>query len=160
MFLTPGARARTRSRLRNAAFTQFVYTATASQTVFSGLDSFNHTLSYSTGSVIVTLNGDVLSPADYTATNGTSITLADVTSVGDTVSIVAFSAISAQPQTSAIQYSYTATAGQTVFSGADDNGHALAMGPAVLVALNGRILNPGPDFSTTATSVTLARPCT
>jgi hypothetical protein len=62
-----------------------VYTATASQTVFSS--------TYDVGFVDVYLNGiKLVSGTDYTATNGTSITLAAGATAGDTVDIVAYGA--------------------------------------------------------------------
>ena len=59
------------------------YTATAGQTVFS--------VTYDVGFVDVYLNGvKLLSGTDFTASNGTSITLASGAAVGDIVDIVAF----------------------------------------------------------------------
>ena len=56
------------------------------------------------------------------------------------------------------RYIYTASGGQTLFSGADDNGKTLAYqdGAYVDVYLNGVMLVPSTDFTaTTKTSVTL-----
>ena len=48
-----------------------------SNTVFSGVDNKGNTLAYSSGKLLVFKNGALLrSGTDYTATNGTSITLA------------------------------------------------------------------------------------
>jgi len=59
------------------------YTATAGQTVFAA--------TYDTGYIDVFLNGvKLLSGTDFTATNGTSITLASGASVNDVVDIVAY----------------------------------------------------------------------
>ena len=59
------------------------YTATAGQTVFAA--------TYDTGYIDVYLNGvKLLSGTDFTATNGTSITLASGASVNDVVDIVAY----------------------------------------------------------------------
>ena len=54
-------------------------------------------------------------------------------------------------------YVYTATAAQTVFSGADDNSQTLSYTTGALkVFLNGALLTPVSDYSaTTGTSVTL-----
>ena len=59
------------------AFVQtFEYTATASQTTFSGVDDNGNTLAYTPVAVRVYLNGALLSPTgDYTASNGTSVVL-------------------------------------------------------------------------------------
>ena len=59
-------------------------------------------------------------------------------------------------QQSLISYEYTATAGQTVFSGADNNSLALAFTAGLIqVFLNGVLLNPGDDYSTGVNTVTL-----
>jgi hypothetical protein len=73
-----------------AFVTTYVYTATASQTVFSGADDNSQTLSYTTGAVKVFLNGALLTPTlDYSAPNGTSVTLASGASLDDVLVIVA-----------------------------------------------------------------------
>lgn len=67
------------------------YTATASQTTFSGTDDNAATLSYTAQNIIVALNGIVLEDGtDYTATNGTSIVLSSGAAAGDELNIVAF----------------------------------------------------------------------
>ena len=58
------------------SFIVYEYTATASQTTFSGADDNAATLAYTAGNIQVMLNGVVLDPSDYTATNGTSVVLA------------------------------------------------------------------------------------
>ena len=62
------------------AFTETSFTATASQTVFN--------VTYSTGSIEVYQNGVRLILADFTASNGTSITLATPATAGDLVTFV------------------------------------------------------------------------
>lgn len=67
-----------------ATFTETNITATAGQTVFNA--------TYSVGSVEVYMNGvKMTSGVDFTATNGTSITLASGAAVGDEVSVLAYS---------------------------------------------------------------------
>jgi len=74
-----------------ATMRTYKYTATASQTTFSGSDDSGSTLSYSINNLIVTLNGLVLEDgSDYTATNGTSIVLTVAASVNDELNIIAF----------------------------------------------------------------------
>ena len=58
------------------------YTATAGQTVFAA--------AYDTGYIDVYLNGIKLAPADFTATNGTSVTLTSGAAVNDIVDLVAY----------------------------------------------------------------------
>jgi len=57
------------------AVTFYDYTATASQTTFSGLDDNSNTLTYVAGQILVILSGAVLDNSEYTATNGTSVVL-------------------------------------------------------------------------------------
>ena len=62
---------------------RYRFVATANQTVFSGTDADGGTLSYTADQVQVFLNGILLTPAtDYTASNGTSITLTDPAPAG------------------------------------------------------------------------------
>jgi hypothetical protein len=65
-----------------AAYTRTSFTATAGQTVF--------TVSYTVGVIEVYVNGVLLNGSDYTATNGTSVTLASACSAGDIVEVLAF----------------------------------------------------------------------
>ena len=70
---------------------QYVYNATAGQTSFSGADSNGLTLSYTVGAEQVYVNGVLqVRTSDYTATNGTSVTLTTATIASDVVTIVAF----------------------------------------------------------------------
>ena len=56
-----------------------------------------------------------------------------------------------------VTYEFTATASQTVFTGNDDNGVSLAFtGNLLQVFLNGVLLAPGDDFTTSTNTVTLA----
>jgi len=75
----------------SAAAITYSYTATASQTTFSGLDNNSLTLSYTVGAEQVYLNGVLLVRAtDYTATTGTSVVLASGAVVSDTLLVVAY----------------------------------------------------------------------
>ena len=57
----------------NGTADRFEYTATASQTTFSGADSNGNTLAYDAGYIDVYLNGVKLANADYTASSGNSV---------------------------------------------------------------------------------------
>ena len=71
---------------------RFIYTATASQTTFSGADDNSKTLKYADSDYIdVFLNGVCLVPGtDYTASTKTSIVLTQAASLSDTLEVVAY----------------------------------------------------------------------
>jgi hypothetical protein len=72
----------------------WVYLATGGETTLSGLDTLSQTLAYTAGAEQVFLNGVLLVRGqDYTATNGTSITLSLALNSGDYVEVVAMVAI-------------------------------------------------------------------
>ena len=72
--------------------TRYLYTATASQTTFSGADTQNLTLSYTSSTFIdVHQNGVLLKVVDdYTATSGSSIVLATGATDDDVIEITVF----------------------------------------------------------------------
>jgi hypothetical protein len=74
----------------NVSLILYEYTATAGQTTFSGSDDNSATLSYTVDNLQVVMNGIVLDPSDYTATNGTSVVLASGAALNDLVNIYAF----------------------------------------------------------------------
>lgn len=70
---------------------QYVYTATAGQTTFSGVDSNGLTLSYTVGAEQVYVNGVLqVRGTDYTATNGTSVVLSSAALVSDIITVIAY----------------------------------------------------------------------
>jgi len=78
-----------------AYFSSTSFTATASQTTFTPSGS------YTPGFINVIRNGSQLAPADYTATNGTTVTLANACTAGDIVVIEVYTLTSianAMPQ--------------------------------------------------------------
>lgn len=72
-----------------SSFKAYEYTATAAQTTFSGADINGQTLGYTTGFLLVYINGTLQNVADYTATSGTSVVLATVSNLNDQIKIVA-----------------------------------------------------------------------
>ena len=72
--------------------TRYLYTATASQTTFSGADTQNLTLSYSDSNFIdVHQNGVLLKIVDdYTATSGTSVVLGTGATADDVIEITVY----------------------------------------------------------------------
>jgi hypothetical protein len=74
-----------------ATLATFEFVATSGQTVFTGNDANGSSLSYVAPALIVTLNGVRLRPGDdYTATNGTSITLVSAAALNDELVVDAF----------------------------------------------------------------------
>lgn len=70
---------------------QYVYTASAGQTTFSGADNNSLTLSYTVGAEQVYVNGVLqVRGTDYTATNGTSVVLTTATIASDIVTVIAY----------------------------------------------------------------------
>lgn len=68
----------------------YEYTATTSQTVFTGTDKNGYVLSYDPAYVMVVKNGFVLQKEDFTATSGTSVTIAAACALGDSINIFSF----------------------------------------------------------------------
>ena len=79
----------------NGTANRFKYTATASQTTFTGADDNSNTLAYDAGFIDVYLNGiRLVNGSDFTATSGSSIVLTTGASVNDILEIVAFGTFS------------------------------------------------------------------
>ncbi len=74
----------------NVSLILYEYTATSGQTTFSGSDDNSATLSYTADNLQVVMNGIVLDPSDFTATNGTSVVLASGAATGSLINIYAF----------------------------------------------------------------------
>lgn len=74
---------------------EFSFTATVNQSAFSGLDTYGLTLKYVPGFFQVWVNGRKINRANYTATDGSTITFAFGLQAGDIVDIWAMSVFSA-----------------------------------------------------------------
>ena len=120
----------------------YLYDASANQTTFSGTDANNESLSYTTGQILVFLNGVFLDPDDYTASNGTTIVLDDGAKSSDYLEIISLGGTSGAKITGTSIYEFTATANQTVLTGSDENGNTLSYTPGkILVFLNGVLMD-------------------
>ena len=76
---------------QEAVWTEYVYTATASQTTFVGSDDNSNTLSYTPLFLQVFLNGVLLdNGTDYTATSGSSVVLVNAAAAGDLLQVASF----------------------------------------------------------------------
>ena len=150
---------RSREVSKGATRVEYVYTATSQQTTFTGNDDSSNSLSYTAGQIDVFVNGVRQAAADYTATNGTSVVLGAGASAGDTVNINAFGTFSvADVIVDRLEFDYTATAGQTSFTGSDNDSQTMAYTAGRIdVYLNGSRLNVTDDYTATnGTSVVLA----
>ena len=108
------------------------YTATHSQTTFSGAGAENISLSYRDSTYIdVYQNGVKLGDADYTATSGTSVVLGTGASADDLVVVVVydvFSVADTVSKTDGGQFDGNVTfAGAFTSLGIDDNANATAI---------------------------------
>jgi hypothetical protein len=122
----------------------YEYTANAGQLTFSGADINSQTLAYVPDAVQVYLNGILLRNVDYTAVNGTSITLTDSATLNDELVVSAFS----NPGQNMDLYKFTADSGQTIFNGNDLTGASLAYNPGnIQVFMNGLLLNDSDDYT-------------
>lgn len=85
-------------------------TATAGQTVFTV------TGGYTPGKIQVYVNGVLLDPADYTATNGTSVTFASALALNDTISVAVFKSVGSVSinDVTGITFSTSAASGSAV----------------------------------------------
>ena len=115
------------------------FTATAGQTVFSVI--------YTVGLIDVYRNGVKLAVVDFTATNGTSFTLATAANAGDIVQAIVFSALNLY-QTITSE-SFSGTGAQTVFT----MSVAPANSASVLVAISGVVQNPS-NYTVASTTLT------
>ena len=149
---------RSREVSKGATRVEFVYTATAGQTSFSGNDANSNSLAYTVGQIDVFLNGVRLAAADITASNGTAVVLGVGAEAGDTLNINAFGTFSvADVLVARVEFDYTATAGQTTFTGSDNDSQTMAyVAGRIDVYLNGSHLNQTDDYvATNGTSVVL-----
>ena len=73
----------------NTGFDQYYYNATAGQTIFDS-DLRGRNLSYEENGVMVFLNGVMLAPSQFTATDGSTVVLDSAASLSDEVTVVKF----------------------------------------------------------------------
>ena len=132
--------------------TVFYYTADSGQTTFTGADDGGGTLAYTTNKVAVYINGLYQQETvDYAATTGTSIVLTEAADSGDIIAIETLkgSNLTSSPIFRKV-FHYTATNGQTAFSGADDFSDTLTYKVGRVQAyLNGIMLIGTTDFTAT-----------
>lgn len=88
-----------------SGFQMYEYKATAGQTVFDSTDDNGETLAYDANGILVFLNGVLLLDTfDYTASNGTSVTLTDSSDSGANLQIIKYGIATSGGGTSALYY--------------------------------------------------------
>ena len=154
---------------QESTFTTFKYKATQGQSTFSGVDRNNQTLSYTAGNINVFINGVLINDSDdYTATNGSSVVLDLAADSDDVVVIQKMRSTFDSDSVASVfnnnltdltitRFDFTATQGQTAFSGSDDNGNSLSYAVnKIQVYLNGILMLDTTDYTATnGTSITL-----
>ena len=121
--------------INNPGISSYRYISTADQTLFSDSDINGNSLEYTVDQVQVFLNGIlIINGVDYTATNGSSITLNDPVTLGSEIFVTAHSNSYIKTinnyfhnQSYYKNYLYTADSAQTFFSGVDSNGENLSL---------------------------------
>lgn len=138
----------------------FFFTASGGETSLSGLDDGGNTLAYNPTFVSVFLNGVRLRKnSDYVANTGSSITGLPVLNPSDGVTIESYDYPYYEQTQERIEYRYSASAGQTSFSGVDANSLSLSYDPgAIDVFVNGVKITHLDYVATTGTSVVLNTP--
>ncbi|MDB4349943.1 hypothetical protein OAA57_00005 [bacterium] len=141
---------------RGLVESKYYFTTPTPITSITGADDNGNTLDYSDGFLDVYLNGMLLKDSDDYSTNaGTTVTLVSATDSNDLVTLINRKGVVVTPNVK--NYEFTATAGQTTFSGADINGNTLAYVPgAAQVFLNGILLRNVDYTGITGTSIVLA----
>ena len=130
----------------------YKFVSSSNQTSFSGNDSLGTALAYAASTIQVFLNGILLDPTDYTATNGTAVVLDTGANSGDILFITRFAGVNPFDD-----FKYTAESNQTTFTGSDASSETLAYTPGNIgVWLNGVQLDPTDYTATSGTSVVLA----
>jgi hypothetical protein len=126
---------------------------TGGTTSLSGLDDSSVTLSYTAGYEQVYRNGTLLSRGnDYTATNGTSITLINATLTGDIIEVIGSSVLAiadvytqAQSNSNYIGKALTTTTGDMIYASAANTPARLGVGT------NGQVLTVASGIPSWAT---------
>lgn len=138
-----------------ATLATFEFVATSGQTVFTGADANGATLSYVAPALIVTLNGVRLRPGDdYTATNGTSITLVSAAALNDELVVDAFgSFLVANTYTIAqADATFVTPAGSQTLTNKTINASQLVNASITQAKLASGVGNTGPAFNAQLTS--------
>jgi len=155
-----------RANKLSLSLSRFDYTATQGQTSFSGSDDNGNTLSYVSSKIQVFLNGILmLDTTDYTATNGTSVTLVTAADSDDKLSIIKYLGVDATVSDAInitrFTYKYgvdgNSVVGDSEITGGDEHGNTLSYTAGkIQVYSNGILLEDSDDYiATDGSTVTL-----
>lgn len=157
---------------------QYVYTATANQTIFADSDDNGDVLSFTGQNLAVFLNGVLLVETDDYTVSGSSITLTFNASLNDEITVVTYDPTSDTNlelyfdsdyissrvgdlylgKSSIATYFFTTTQGQTSLTGNDDNGNLLEINDAaILVFINGVMLSAPADYTVSNNTINLTQ---
>ena len=128
----------------------FVYTATSGQSAFTGADNNSSILNYTAGNILVQVNGVIqVTGVDYTATNGSTVTLTDAADSGDAIVISAFNTGNvAFGQAVEQDFKYNIAGTPSVVEDSDTSGNILNINTqGTIVTLNGLTLRPTVDYT-------------
>jgi len=139
----------------------FIYTADSAQTAFTGADNNSSVLNYTTGNILVQVNGVIqVSGVDYTATNGSTVTLTEAADSGDAIVVSAFNAGTvAFGQAVEQDFKYNVVGTPSVIEDSDTSGNILSINTlGTIVTLNGLTMRPTVDYTLATDKVTFTAP--
>ena len=139
----------------------FIYTADSAQTAFTGADNNSLVLNYTTGNILVQVNGVIqVSGVDYTATNGSTVTLTEAADSGDAIVVSAFNTGTvAFGQAVEQDFKYNVAGTPSVIEDSDTSGNILSINTlGTIVTLNGLTMRPTVDYTLATDKVTFTAP--
>jgi len=139
----------------------FVYTADSGQSAFTGADNNSSILNYTANNILVQVNGVIqVTGVDYTATNGSTVTLTEAADSGDAIVISAFNTGNvAFGQAVEQDFKYNITGTPSVVEDSDTSGNILNINTlGTIVTLNGLTLRPTTDYTLATDKVNFTVP--
>ena len=139
----------------------YVYTATSGQTAFTGADNNASILDYTAGNILVQVNGVIqVTGVDYTASNGSLVTLTEAADSGDAVVISSFNTGTVAFGNAVEQdFKYNITGTPSIVEDSDTSGNVLSINTnGTIVTLNGLTMRPTTDYTLATDKVTFTSP--
>jgi len=128
----------------------FIYTADSGQSAFTGADNNSSILNYTANNILVQVNGVIqVSGVDYTATNGSTVTLTEAADSGDAIVVSAFNTGTvAFGQAVEQDFKYNVAGTPSVIEDSDANGNILNVNAlGTIVTINGLTMRPTIDYT-------------